>query len=253
MSKAGLQPNVLIVEDDETIVTLLMYTLEKHHYSTKYVRRGDQAVWMAEEMKPDLILLDWMLPGKHGVDVCKELRAKKETKDIPIIMISARGEEADKVKGLNIGVDDYLVKPVSPKELMARVEALLRRAKPALVTQELAFGDIKMNLDMHAVYYRDTRIELGPTEYNILQYLMQHPNRIFSREQLIQAVWGYDKETDVRTVDVHINRLRTSMGMDKKKGTVIRTVRSAGYCLAIEEGDEEDEAVPQSRGAAGGE
>lgn len=237
MSKLGLQPKVLIVEDDETIVTLLMYTLEKHNYSTKYVRRGDQAQWMAEEMKPDIILLDWMLPGKSGIDVCKELRATKDTKNIPIIMISARGEEADKVKGLTTGVDDYLVKPISPRELIARVEALLRRAKPALVSSELKFGDICMNMDTHMVYYKGERVELGPTEYNILQYLMQHPNRIFSREQLIQAIWGYDKETDVRTVDVHINRLRTAMNMDKKIGTVIRTIRSAGYCLSIGDGE----------------
>lgn len=242
MGKAGLQPSVLIVEDDESIVTLLMYTLEKHNYATRYVRRGDQAVWMAEEMRPDLILLDWMLPGKHGIDICRELRAKKQTKDIPIIMISARGEEADKVRGLNLGVDDYLVKPISPRELIARIEAVMRRIKPRVVTDTLEFGDIVMNTEMHIVQYRDKRVDLGPMEYNILQYLLQHPNRVFSREQLIRAVWGYDKDTEVRTVDVHINRLRTAMKMDKKKGTVIRTVRSAGYCLTQEGAEEGDVA-----------
>lgn len=243
MGKAGLQPSVLIVEDDESIVTLLMYTLEKHNFSTKYVRRGDQAVWMAEEMRPDLILLDWMLPGKHGVDICRELRGKKETKDIPIIMISARGEEADKVRGLNLGVDDYLVKPISPRELIARIEAVMRRIKPRVVVDTLEFGDIVMNTEMHTVQYKGKRVDLGPMEYNILQYLLQHPNRVFSRDQLIRAVWGYDKDTEVRTVDVHINRLRTAMNMDKKKGTVIRTVRSAGYCLTQEHADEEEDSA----------
>lgn len=229
-TKFQLKPSVLVAEDDDAIVTLLEYTLEKHGFNVRVTNDGEEALLMVEENKPDVILLDWMLPGISGIEVCNALRRKNETKKIPIIMISARGEEADKIEGLDRGADDYLVKPFAPKELIARINAVFRRIRPAFVAEKLEFGFISMDLVTKKVTYKDKPIKLGPIEYKVLKSLLEYPQRVLSREQLIRRIWGCELHVEPRTVDVHINRLRKALGVEKR-GTVIETIRGAGYSL----------------------
>ena len=230
MAKQNIKISVLIVEDDKAIEILLRYNPEKAGFVVRSTDNGEEALVMVREERPDIILLDWMLPGLSGITVCNRLRANEETSHIPIIMLSARGEENDKVEGLERGVDDYLVKPFSPKELMARINAVLRRIRPAFSAKTLTYGDMKMDLNEHSVSYKNITLDLGPIEYRLLQSFLEHPKRVLSRDQLIRRVWGDSFDVEPRTVDVHINRLRKSITVDGGN-VVIRTIRSAGYCL----------------------
>jgi two-component system phosphate regulon response regulator PhoB len=230
-TKHGIKPSVLVVEDDQSIVTLLQYTLEKEGYEVRTTDDGDEAFLLAQERKPDLIILDWMLPGLSGVQICEHFRSDKETTTIPIIMLSARGEEGDRVEGLDRGADDYLTKPFSPKELVSRINAVFRRIRPAFAAKELVFGDIRMDLVTKQTFKGRALVHLGPIEYRLLQSLMEYPKRVLSREQLIRRVWGDELYVEPRTVDVHVNRLRKALSLQKDIGTTIKTVRAAGYCI----------------------
>jgi two-component system phosphate regulon response regulator PhoB len=194
------------------------------------VTDGDEALLAVEEQQPDLVLLDWMLPGTSGLSVCQSLRRRSATRSLPIIMLTARVEEGDRIRGLESGADDYVVKPYSPSELVARVRAVLRRTSPALTEEKLSFGDIVMDLSTHRVTRGGKPIHLGPTEFRLLRLLLERPDRVYSREQLLDKVWGRDIHVEVRTVDVHIRRLRKALG-EHGDGDVIRTVRGAGYAL----------------------
>jgi two-component system phosphate regulon response regulator PhoB len=226
----ALKPLVLIVEDEADLVTLLRYNLEKDGFRTVVAGDGEEALLLASERVPNLILLDWMLPLMSGLEVCRQLRRGAKTRDIPIIMVTARGEEADRVRGLNSGADDYITKPFSPTELTARMRAVLRRAAPGTSDELLQFGDVVMDLAGHRVRRQGRDVHLGPTEFRLLRHFMQHPGRVFSREQLLDIVWGHDVYVEPRTVDVHIRRLRKALNGDTDVD-VIRTVRSAGYAL----------------------
>lgn len=225
-----MRHRILIVEDEAALVTLLRYNLEREGFDVSEARDGDEALVIIEESPPDLILLDWMLPLTSGIEVCRQIRRRPETKVTPIIMLTARGEEADKVRGLDSGVDDYVTKPFSPAELLARIRALLRRANPAPSDETLRCGDICMDLAAHKVRRGDRGVHLGPTEFRLLRYLMEHQGRVFSREQLLDAVWGRDVFVEARTVDVHIRRLRKALN-GTGEDDMIRTVRAAGYSL----------------------
>ncbi|MFC4352408.1 phosphate regulon transcriptional regulator PhoB [Fodinicurvata halophila] len=225
-----MKPVILIVEDEAALVTLLRYNLEREGFRLLEARDGEEALVLAQEEKPDLILLDWMLPLVSGLQVCRQLRRDRETREIPIILLTARGEETDKVRGLESGADDYITKPFSPAELTARVRAVLRRAVPASSGETLNFADISVDLNAHRVRRGERNVHLGPTEFRLLSHLMQHPGRVFSREQLLDAVWGHDVYVEPRTVDVHIRRLRKALNEDEESD-LIRTVRSAGYSL----------------------
>ncbi|OUS12273.1 phosphate regulon transcriptional regulatory protein PhoB [Rhodospirillales bacterium 47_12_T64] len=225
-----MKPLALIIEDEIALTTLLRYNLEKEGFRVNEAHDGEEALLRAKEEAPDLILLDWMLPLLSGIEVCRQLRRLPETKGVPIIMLTARGEETDKIRGLDSGADDYMTKPFSPAELIARIRALMRRSKPETVTEALAFEDINMDLAAYKVYRGEREVHLGPTEFKLLRHLMQNPGRVFSREQLLDSVWGHDVYVEPRTVDVHIRRLRKVLN----EGTeldLIRTVRSAGYAL----------------------
>lgn len=221
---------VLIVEDEEAISTLLEYNLTKEGFDTIIARDGDEALLKIQECIPDIVILDWMLPNTSGIEVCRQLRSRPETRNIPIIMLTARSEEADRIRGLETGADDYLTKPFSTNELIARVRAVLRRIRPALVEDIVHNGDIRINRAAHKVWRGEQEIHLGPTEFRLLDHFMQHPGRVFSREQLLNAVWGSDVFVEVRTVDVHIGRLRKALNKYSEDDP-IRTVRSAGYAL----------------------
>lgn len=225
-----MKPVILIVEDEAALVTLLRYNLEREGFRLLEARDGEEALVLAQEEKPDLILLDWMLPLVSGLQVCRQLRRDRETREIPIILLTARGEETDKVRGLESGADDYITKPFSPAELTARVRAVLRRTVPATSGETLNFADISVDLNAHRVRRGERNVHLGPTEFRLLSHLMQHPGRVFSREQLLDAVWGHDVYVEPRTVDVHIRRLRKALNEDEESD-LIRTVRSAGYSL----------------------
>jgi len=231
---SNLQPNVLIVEDEPPLVELLSYNLEKAGFQIHIARDGEEALLAVEERKPDLILLDWMLPYVSGIEICRRIRRNPETRNVPIIILTARGEEDDRIRGLEAGADDYVVKPFSPSELVARVRAVLRRTRPAFDKDSLTYGDITMDLTTHRVSRNDEPVDLGPTEFRLLRLMMEHPGRVFSREQLLDSVWGHDTYIEPRTVDVHIRRLRKAMNLP---GTtdLIRTVRSAGYALDLKE------------------
>jgi two-component system phosphate regulon response regulator PhoB len=221
---------VLIVEDEEALALLLQYNLESRGFSVEIVPRGDEADVRLRESVPDLLLLDWMLPGISGIELCRRVRARPEGGRLPIIMLTARGEESERIRGLETGADDYLVKPFSIPELMARVEALLRRASPERVAGQLVAGDIVLDREMRRVKRGLKEIHLGPTEFRLLDYLMSHPGRVFARESLLNRVWGEDTYIDDRTVDVHVGRLRRALN----EGNVpdpIRTVRGAGYAF----------------------
>jgi two-component system phosphate regulon response regulator PhoB len=195
---------------------------------------GDEALLLAEERTPDLVILDWMIEGVSGIEVCRRLRRRSATARVPIIMLTARGEESDRIRGLDTGADDYVTKPFSPRELIARVGAVLRRVRPALAGEQLAFADIVMDVDAHRVRRSGKPVQLGPTEFRLLRHFMENPGRVFSRERLLDAVWGHDPDIDMRTVDVHIRRLRKSLNEGGRED-VIRTVRSAGYSLDAED------------------
>lgn len=222
----------LIVEDEEAIVTLLEYNLAREDFETRTARDGEEALVRIEEQAPDIILLDWMLPKVSGIEVCRRLRAGSETRNIPVIMLTARSEEADRIRGLETGADDYITKPFSTNELLARMRAVLRRIRPALVEDSVSVGDLKVDRSGRRVTRNGKEIHLGPTEFRLLDHLIQHPGRVFSREQLLNAVWGSDVFVEVRTVDVHVGRLRKAL-TKHDDADPIRTVRSAGYSLDI--------------------
>jgi two-component system phosphate regulon response regulator PhoB len=221
---------ILVVEDEEALATLLEYNLGREKFDVSLASDGEEALLKVEENTPDIIILDWMLPKISGIEVCRRLRSKPETRNIPIIMLTARSEEVDRVRGLETGADDYLTKPFSTNELIARVRAVLRRIRPGLAEDTVTCGDIVVDRVSHRVMRGEKEIHLGPTEFRLLDHLIQHPGRVFSREQLLNAVWGSDVFVEVRTVDVHIGRLRKALNKFKQ-GDPIRTVRSAGYAL----------------------
>ncbi len=227
---AALKPLVLVVEDEADILTLLKYNLEKEGFRVATASDGEEALLAAGEQTPHIVLLDWMLPLMSGLEVCRQLRRNAKTRDIPIIMLTARGEEGDRVRGLNSGADDYITKPFSPTELVARMRAVLRRASPGMTDEVLTFADVTMDLAAHRVRRNGRDVHLGPTEFRLLRHFMQHPGRVFSREQLLDLVWGHDVYVEPRTVDVHIRRLRKAMN-EEDELDLIRTVRSAGYAL----------------------
>jgi two-component system phosphate regulon response regulator PhoB len=220
----------MIVEDDEPLSLLLRYNLEAEGYETETVMRGDEAELRLKENTPDLLVLDWMLPGLSGIELCRRLRARDETKKLPILMLTARGEEAERIRGLSLGADDYVVKPFSVPELMARIKTILRRARPETVSKSLQAGNIEIDRETHRVRRGAKDIHLGPTEFRLLEFFMQAPGRVFSREQLLNQVWGRDVYVDERTVDVHVGRLRKALGKTEG-GDPIRTVRGSGYAL----------------------
>jgi two-component system phosphate regulon response regulator PhoB len=221
---------ILVVEDEEPLSLLLGYNLEAEGYAVETVARGDEAETRLREAVPDLVLLDWMLPGLSGIELCRRIRARPETERLPVLMLTARGEEGERVRGLAVGADDYVVKPFSIPELMARVRALLRRARPEIVSTVLRAHDIQLDRETHRVRRGGRDVHLGPTEFRLLEFLMQSPGRVFSREQLLNGVWGHDVYVDERTVDVHVGRLRKAISPDREADP-IRTVRGAGYAF----------------------
>lgn len=225
-----MRPTILVVEDEDALATLLQYNLEKEGYAVLLAGDGEEAMVSVDEQLPDLIVLDWMLPKVSGIEVCRRLRQKPETRNVPIIMMTARGEESDRIRGLDTGADDYVVKPISMSELAARVRAVLRRLRPGLAEDEVRIGDIVIDRVGHRVKRAGKEVHLGPTEFRLLDYLMRHPGRVLSREQLLDAVWGSDVYVEARTVDVHIGRLRKLLNLGREQDP-IRTVRGAGYAL----------------------
>jgi two-component system phosphate regulon response regulator PhoB len=227
-----MKPVILVVEDETALVSLLRYNLEKAGFEVLDAGDGEEALLVMSERPPDLVLLDWMLPKLSGIEVCRQMRRRAETRNTPVIMLTARGEEGDRVRGLNAGADDYVPKPFSTTELIARIHAVLRRIRPALAEETLAFAGIEMNTATHRVIRGDRPIHLGPTEFRLLRFLIEHPKRVFGRDQIIDAVWGRDVYVDDRTVDVHIRRLRKALNGPGEPDP-IRTVRAAGYALDI--------------------
>ena len=227
------QPYVLVVEDEESLCALLQYNLEKEGFTVGVAADGEEALIQIDERAPDIVILDWMLPKVSGIEVCRQLRARAKTRNLPIFMLTARGEESDRVRGLNTGADDYMVKPFSMSEFNARVRAILRRIRPALSENRLVLGDIEIDQAAHRVRRNDRAVRLGPTEYRLLSHLMHHPCRVFSREQLLDAVWGTEVYVELRTVDVHVGRLRRALTQGEEFDP-IRTVRSAGYSIDFE-------------------
>jgi two-component system, OmpR family, phosphate regulon response regulator PhoB len=228
------KPTLLLVEDDRALADLLMWHFDREGYDIVRTADGDEALILAEERTPDLVILDWMIEGVSGIEVCRRLRRRVSTAHVPIIMLTARGEEGDRIRGLETGADDYVTKPFSPRELLARVGAVLRRVRPALAGEQLAFADLEMDVAGHRVRRAGKAVQLGPTEFRLLRHFMEHPGRVYSRERLLDSVWGHDPEIDARTVDVHIRRLRKALN-DGGLPDVIRTVRSAGYSLDSED------------------
>ncbi|CAN7158850.1 two-component system response regulator [Devosia sp. Root413D1] len=225
-----MSATILIVEDEADLAVLLRYNLEAEGFRVATAASGDEAVERIRDGVPDLILLDWMLPGLSGIELCRRWRSREETARTPIIMITARGEEEERVRGLATGADDYVVKPFSIPELLARINALLRRSSPQLVTAVLKAGDLELDRTSHRVRRGGREVHLGPTEYRLLEYLMRHPGRVYSREQLLDGVWGNDVYVDERTVDVHVGRLRKAINRHRDADP-IRTVRGAGYAF----------------------
>ncbi len=229
-----MTPYILLMEDEDALGELVRYNLEKEGYRVVVAQDGDEGLLQIDEQLPDLVLLDWMMPGVSGIEVCRRLRAQPQTRNLPIIMLTARGEETDRIRGLDTGADDYLTKPFSMIELMARIRAVLRRIRPGLADDRVGHGDILIDRVSHRVKRGEKDVHLGPTEYRLLDYFMQHPGRVFSREQLLDAVWGSDVYVEARTVDVHVGRLRKALDVPGALGDPIRTVRSAGYSLDLE-------------------
>ena len=223
-------PKLLLVEDDTALAELLEYRFQNEGYAVRTSPDGDEALMMASEDPPDLVILDWMIEGTSGIEVCRQLRRAKQTAHVPIIMLTAREAEDDRIRGLETGADDYLTKPFSPRELLARVAAVLRRVRPALAGETIEVGDLTLDPVAHRVRRRGEAMQLGPTEYRLLRFFMEHPRRVFSRGQLLDNVWGTDSDIEERTVDVHIRRLRKAIALDNVADP-IRTIRSAGYSL----------------------
>ncbi len=221
---------MLLVEDDAALAELLTYHFKREEFAVTHTPDGEEALLLAKEATPDIVLLDWMVEGLSGLEVCRRLRRMPETANIPIIMLTARGEEEDRVRGLETGADDYVTKPFSPRELVARVQAVLRRVRPALAGEQLSYADIEMDTVGHKVKRSGTTLQLGPTEFRLLKHFLEHPGWVFSRERLLDAVWGHGSDIELRTVDVHIRRLRKGINIDGTRD-IIRTVRSAGYAL----------------------
>jgi two-component system phosphate regulon response regulator PhoB len=228
------KPLVLVVEDEAALATMLRYNLEKQGYRVEEAADGQEALDRVAEAKPDLVLLDWMLPVMSGIEVCRQIRRRNATRDLPVIMVTARTEDHDAVRGLNTGADDYITKPFNMEALLARMRALLRRANSVATKGRLAFHDLTMDLAAHRVQRNGRPIHLGPTEFRLLEFFMQHPRRVFSREELLDAVWGPDIHVEPRTVDVHIRRLRKAIN-EPGELDVVRTVRAAGYSLDTED------------------
>ena len=222
--------NLLLVEDDAALVELLTWNFKREDFDIRQTADGEEALMLARESPPDIVLLDWMIEGLSGLEVCRRLRRMPETANVPIIMLTARGEEEDRVRGLEMGADDYITKPFSPRELIARVNAVLRRVRPALAGEQLTYADIEMDTVGHKVRRGGEVVALGPTEFRLLKHFLEHPGWVFSRERLLDAVWGHDSDIESRTVDVHIRRLRKAINANGR-ADVIRTVRSAGYAL----------------------
>jgi len=221
---------LLLVEDDRQLAELVRFHFDRAGYEVTRTGDGDEALILAEEVRPDLVILDWMIEGISGIEVCRRLRRRPSTSNMPIIMLTARGEENDRVRGLETGADDYLTKPFSPKELVARAGAVLRRVRPALAAETLDYNGIEMDLAAHRVRRDNKSIQLGPTEYRLLRHFLENAGRVFSRQQLLETVWPHSEDIELRTVDVHIRRLRLALG----EPDIIRTVRSAGYALDAE-------------------
>lgn len=228
-----MQASVLLVEDDTALAELLQWHFRSEGYDVRATADGEEALVMVREQIPDLVVLDWMIESIPGIEVCRQLRKAKDSARVPILMLTARGEEEDRIRGLKTGADDYLTKPFSPRELLARAEALLRRSRPALAGEVLSFGGVDLDPVAHRVYRDGKPLQIGPTEFRLLRHFLEKPRRVHSRQQLIDAVWGHDNTVDERTVDVHIRRLRMAIDVPEKPG-LIRTVRSAGYALDTE-------------------
>lgn len=224
---------MLLVEDDVALAELLVWHFEKEDYVVTATPDGEEALALAREAPPDVVILDWMIEGLSGIEVCRRLRRLPDSANVPIIMLTARGEEEDRIRGLETGADDYVTKPFSPRELVARVSAVLRRVRPALAGELLAYADIELDPVAHKVKRGGKVVPVGPTEYRLLKHFLEHPGRVFSRERLLDAVWGHDSDIEVRTVDVHIRRLRKAIN-DGGLPDIVRTVRSAGYALDAE-------------------
>lgn len=227
-----MTPYILVVDDEAALLTLVRYNLEKDGFEVGEAVDGEEAMMMIRERRPDLVLLDWMMPRLSGIEVCRRIRRTAETQNLPIIMLTARGEESDRVRGLDCGADDYVVKPFSPSELVARVRAVLRRLRPAFEAESLEYGGIEMDLAEYRVTRDGEAIRLAPTEFRLLRHFVEHPGRVFSREQLLDAVWGREIYLEARTVDVHVRRLRKTLNAGGKPD-IIRTVRTAGYALDL--------------------
>ena len=227
--------SLLLVEDDKALAELLVWHFEREEFDVRRTADGEEALMLAEEQAPDIVILDWMIEGVSGLEVCRRLRRRAATANVPIIMLTARGEEADRIRGLETGADDYVTKPFSPRELLARVGAVLRRVRPALAGEVLAFSDLEMDVAAHKVRRGGKVVPLGPTEFRLLRHFLEHPGRVFSRERLLDAVWSHDSDIELRTVDVHVRRLRKALN-EGGGADPIRTVRSAGYALDAEEG-----------------
>jgi two-component system phosphate regulon response regulator PhoB len=229
-----MRPSILLVEDEPSIVDLLSYNLKREGFEVRETGDGEEALLMIRERPPDLVILDWMLPSVSGLEVCRQLRRDPNLQQLPIIMLTARAEEDDRVRALDSGADDYVTKPFSPSEVIARVRAVLRRTRPALSQDRLTYADIEMELDTYRVRRAGRTIHLGPTEFRLLRHFLEKPRRVFSRERLLDAVWGPDISVEPRTVDVHIRRLRKALNSENERD-LIRTVRSAGYALEYED------------------
>jgi two-component system phosphate regulon response regulator PhoB len=226
MSRARL----LLVEDDKVLADLLVWHFEREEYDVRATADGEEALLLAQEQVPDIVILDWMIEGISGLEVCRRLRRGAATANVPIIMLTARGEESDRVRGLETGADDYMTKPFSPRELIARIAAVLRRVRPALAGEVLRYADLEMDVVSHKVRRDGKGVPLGPTEFRLLRHFLEHPGRVFSRERLLDSVWAHDHEIELRTVDVHVRRLRKALN-EGDRTDLIRTVRSAGYAL----------------------
>jgi two-component system phosphate regulon response regulator PhoB len=225
-----MKPLVLIVEDEAPLVTMLRYNLEREGFAVDEAADGEEALLRIAERRPDAVLLDWMLPLVSGIEVCRQIRRAPSTRALPIIMLTARGEEGDRIRGLDSGADDYVVKPFSPSELVARLRAVIRRTQPVPTDNMLRYADLAMDLTAHRVSRAGKAVHVGPTEFRLLRHFLQNPRRVFSREQLLDRVWGADVELEIRTVDVHIRRLRKALNSDGGSD-LLRTVRSVGYAL----------------------
>ena len=225
-----MRGRLLLVEDDPGLTELLRWHFEREEFDVDHTPDGEEALMRAKESPPDIVLLDWMIEGISGIEVCRRLRRSAGTSNVPIIMLTGRGEEQDRVRGLETGADDYVTKPFSPRELVARVGAVLRRVRPALAGEQLRFSDLEMDIVSHKVRRAGKAVALGPTEFRLLRHFLEHPGRVFSRERLLDAVWARDSEIEPRTVDVHIRRLRKAINAGDRP-ELIRTVRSAGYAL----------------------